>query len=453
MLLTNKSKLLSRSQLISKAKIALRNPTLANVLIVGIATLIVKSLGFAKEMIIADNFGLSELVDTFHIAVLIPAFVSNVFLGGYKSVFIPNYVHELKSGNNIGAFQSSSFLITIGSSILFSIICILITDIYLETFFDGHNLKYYELIKHQFYYILPAIVFWGLSSLLSGILNIDNEFKLSTLSYVFTPISIMICLFFFKEELGVIVLAFGTLIGAILTFIFLLYISLNRNLIHIGRPNFLSKNTVEMFMQIPAKLSANILTGFNEIIDQYFAAKLVIGSIAALNYGVKIPMFSIGIVTMALGNVLLPHFSKKATENRKETFIQLQKILKFLIIGSSFVALVLILVSTPLISMIFEHNAFTANDTEIVSKIQQMYLIQVPAYIATIILVRFLESINKNKFMAYLALICLVLNVFLNYILINTFGVYGLALATSVVAIINCTLLYFYVYHLKKKES
>lgn len=441
-----------KTQIIEKLKQVFKNGTIINVFIVGLATLIVKALGFVKEIVIADYYGLSELVDTFYIAILIPSFIDNVFLGGYKSVFIPNYIHELKSGQSVGSFQSSSFIVTLGSAILFCILSILVTDVYLEFLFKGHTPEYYELIKIQFYYILPSILFWGLSSLLSGILNIDNEFKLATLSYAFTPISIIVCLFFFRDELGVIVLAFGTLVGSILSFVFLLYICLKRKLIHINKPDFKSNNTLEMFRQIPTKLSANIITGLNDIVDQYFAAKLVVGSIAALNYGIKIPMFSIGIVTIALGNVLLPYFSKKAAENRKETFLKLQKILKTIVIGSILLAIILILISKPIISLIFEHNAFTEDDAQIVSLIQQMYLIQVPAYIISIILVRFLESLNKNKFMVYVAIICLSLNVALNYILIEKLGVYGLALATSIVAIINSILLYKYVSHIRKKD-
>jgi putative peptidoglycan lipid II flippase len=445
--------LIYRNQIYKWASQVLKNGTIINVFIVGFATLIVKGLGFAKEIVIADNYGLSELLDTFYIAILIPSFIDNVFLGGYKSVFIPNYVRELKAGKSIGAFQSTSFIVTLSSAIFFCILSILVTDVYLEFLFAGHETSYYELIKAQFYYILPSILFWGLSSLLSGILNIDNEFKLSTLGYVFTPIAIIICVFFFKEELGVIVLAFGTLIGAILSFIFLLIICLKRRLLQIKKPHFKSKNTIEMLKQIPAKLSANIITGLNDMVDQYFAAKLAIGSIAALNYGIKIPMFSIGMVTIALGNVLLPYFSKKAIENRKETFLKLQKILKFIIVSCSITALILVLLSPTLISIIFEHNAFTESDTKIVSRIQQMYLIQVPVYIISIILVRFLESINKNRFMVYVAIICLSLNIALNYILIKTLGVYGLALATSIVAIVNSILLFIYVKRINKKMT
>jgi len=262
----------------------------------------------------------------------------------------------------------------------------------------------------------------------------------------------MICIFFFKEELGNLVLAKGTLIGSILNFVFLLTVTLKKKIIKLGIPDFVSKNIKELFTQLPAKLSANILTGINPIIDQYFAAQLIIGSIAALNYGVKIPMFAIGIVTLALGSVLLPYFSKKVIENRDKAFSELKQILKFILIGSSLVAAVLIVLSSPLITLIFERNAFTSDDTVIVSGIQQLYLIQIPAYIITIVMVRFLESINKNRFMVLAAVICLILNITFNYFLIQYIGIYGLALATSAVAIINSLILYSYIHYLNKQQ-
>lgn len=432
---------------------ASKNATLTNILIVGALTLVVKGLGFFKEIIIADNFGLSELLDTFYIAILVPGFISNVFLGGFKSVFIPNYLIELKTGNNIKSFQSTCFLITLVVALAFCLIAIGVTDIYLETFFSGHNDTYYQLIKDQFYLVLPCIVFWGLTSLINGLLNIDKEFTFSTINAIFIPICIIICIVFFKEDLGTQVLAMGTLIGTILSFIFLIVVALNRKILSLGTPDFKSVNIIILFKQLPAKLSSNILTGTNEVVDQYFAAQLIIGSIAALNYGVKIPMFAISIITMALGTVLLPYFTEKAIQNKTKSFEELNRILALLLISTTIVAIVLITISTPLISLIFERNAFTSEDTQVVSKIQQMYLIQIPVYIITIIMVRFLEAINKNGFMAFAALLCLCLNIVFNYILVERMGVYGLALSTSLVAILNSIFLYLYIRHLKKLNA
>ena len=428
-----------------------KNATITNVIIVGVTTLIVSSLGFFKEIVVANTFGLSELLDTFYIAILVPSFISGVFLGSFNSVFIPNYVSELKTGKSIGAFQSTSFLMTILVSLLFLIIAFLFTDVYLETFFKGHTQQYYDLIKVQFYYVAPCILFWGFSSLINGILTIDDEFTFSSLNTVFTPISIIICLVFFKEQLGTIVLAFGTLIGSFLSFLFILTVAIKRNIIHLHKPDFKSVNIKILFKQLPAKLSSSLLSGINPLVDQYFSAQLVIGSIAALNYGIKIPAFGISIIGAALGNVLLPYFSKNAIDNRQETFKKLTKILKYLIIVSSIVVVIGIFLSAPIISILFERNAFTSSDTVIVSKIQQMYLLQIPSYVTGLVMVKFLTSINKNNFMVLASIINLLLNIVLNYMLIKSMGVYGLALATSLVSIINSIILYVYISKLNKE--
>ena len=428
-----------------------KNATITNVIIVGVTTLIVSGLGFFKEIVVANTFGLSELLDTFYIAILVPSFISGVFLGSFNSVFIPNYVSELKTGKSIGAFQSTSFLMTILVSLLFLIIAFLFTDVYLETFFKGHTQQYYDLIKVQFYYVAPCILFWGFSSLINGILTIDNEFTFSSLNTVFTPISIIFCLVFFKEQLGTIVLAFGTLVGSFLSFLFILTVAIKRNIIHLHKPDFKSVNIKILFKQLPAKLSSSLLSGINPLVDQYFSAQLVIGSIAALNYGIKIPAFGISIIGAALGNVLLPYFSKNAIDNRQETFKKLTKILKYLIIVSSIVVVIGIFLSAPIISILFERNAFTSSDTVIVSKIQQMYLLQIPSYVTGLVMVKFLTSINKNNFMVLASIINLLLNVVLNYMLIKSMGVYGLALATSLVSIINSIILYVYISKLNKE--
>lgn len=428
----------------------LKNATITNVITVAVTTLIVSGLGFLKEIVIADSFGLSELIDTFYIAILVPSFISGVFLGSFQSVFIPNYVSELKTGNRIGAFQSTSFLLTIGVAILFLILAFLFTDTYLEVLYKGHTESYYELIKKQFYFVAPCILFWGFSSLINGLLTIDDEFKFSSISAIFTPITIIICLFFFKESLGDVVLAVGTLIGSLLNFIFILVVAVKRGIIHLEKPDFKSDNVVILFRQLPAKLSSSLLSGINPLIDQYFSQQLIIGSIAALGYGIKIPMFAIGIVGAALGNVLLPYFSKYAIDHSEDAFNKLRQILKYLILGSLVVVVIGVLLSHPIISLLFERNAFTSDNTDVVAKVQQMYLLQIPSYVTGLVMVKFLTSINRNNIMVITSIIGLLLNIILNYVLIDIMGVYGLALATSLVSIMNSIILYIYISKINK---
>ena len=74
----------------------LKNPISRNILLIGVLTFIAKGFGFFKETVIASTYGLSEILDTFLIAILIPNFVNNVFLNAIGNVFIPNYVRESK---------------------------------------------------------------------------------------------------------------------------------------------------------------------------------------------------------------------------------------------------------------------------------------------------------------------------------------------------------------------
>ena len=416
---------------IKTIKKAIKNPTVINVITVAIIAVFVKGLGFYKEIIVAGSFGLSELLDTFFIAALLPGFINEVFLNAFKSVFIPNYIAEKKSTNRIGAFQSASFIITLSIAAIFIIISYLFTDVFLETFFRGHTTDYYYLIKTQLYYLLPCILFWGLASLLSGLLNIYDEFKHASIYPVFTSIAMIVCLLFFKEQLQEKVLAVGMLIGSISQFVFLLIVSINKKIIKIETPDFLGLHTQTMFKQVPAKVSSGFLTGLISVTDQFFAAQLIIGSIAALNYGLRIPAFFTAIIVMALGNVLLPYFSKLSLTNKEEAFKTLYYILKRLFISLIIISIVLILLSDFIVELCFERNEFSPEDTKIVANIQRMFLIGLPFTICGNIIVRFLTSINKNAFMAYISFATVILNVILDVVLMKYYGVFGIALCTA----------------------
>ncbi|WP_008634187.1 murein biosynthesis integral membrane protein MurJ [Bizionia argentinensis] len=436
--------------IISLLKRIKNNAIATNIIIVGVISIVVKVFGFYKEVVIAGEFGLSEMLDTFFIALLVPGFINSVFLSAFKSVFIPNYITEEKTNKNIGAFQSASFAITIITSVVFMVIAYLFTDVFLELFFFGHTSSYYDLIIVQFYYLLPCILLWGLTSLVSGLLNIYGEFTYSSLYPIITSIVMIICVVFYKKELGTSVLAIGMLIGSILQLFFLVLISLRKRILKLEKPDFKSPNAILMFKQVPAKVSSGFLTGLIPVTDQYFAAQLIVGSIAALNYGMKIPAFFTTIFIIALGNVLLPYFSKLTIDDPKKSFKTLFLLNKWIFIVLMIIMIIVSIFSTEIVALLFERNSFTANDTAIVSKIQIIYLVGVPFIICGNLFVKFLTSINKNAFMAYVSLGSMLLNIILDFILMNWIGLIGIALCTTIIQVLK--IFVFYKYTNKQKQ-
>ena len=156
---------------------------------------------------------------------------------------------------------------------------------------------------------------------------------------------------------------------------------------------------------------------------------------------------------MALGNVLLPHFSKLVNEDLKKAYQYLFRILKWVFISILVAAIVGIFISDWIIELWLERDQFTHDDSVKVSAIQQILLINVPFYLCTLIIVKFLTSINKNSFMAWVSLANLVINITLNIILIKHYGVFGLAMSTSLVLIISSFFYFGYTYKQYKKLS
>lgn len=421
--------------------------------LVGSITLFVKGIGFFKETLVASNFGLSIVLDTFFIAYLIPGFIQNVFLESFKSVFIPNYIAELKSGNDMASFQGLGFLTTGLIALVFSVLAILVTDIYLQVFFAGKDMAYYALVKEQFYYVVPCIFLWGFSSLLSGLLNVNEEFRFSSFESIFIPIAIIFCLFFLKEELGNMLLAIGTLIGSILSFLYLLCVCWYKDILKLSLPDFRNINAMIMFKQIPAKIASSVFAGMHNVVDQFFAVQLAIGSISALNYALKIPAFAIGIIVIAMNNVLLPHFSKLVLIDTQNAYNQLYKMLKIIFIGSAVIAIIGILTSDFFVTLFFERKEFTENDAKLVATLQKIILIYIPFKISGMLLVNFLTSINKNNYMAIVSFASIVLNIVLNVILIKTLGIFGIVWATTIVVILRNLVLFRFTISQKNKTS
>ncbi|NRD20147.1 polysaccharide biosynthesis C-terminal domain-containing protein [Winogradskyella eckloniae] len=433
-----------------KINTSLSNPLVKSMLIVAVIGVLIKAIAFYKETIIAGSFGLGTTIDTFLVAILVPTFIQSVFINSLKNLFIPNYIAELKNNGNKGSFQALIILITIGISIVSCIIAFFGTDLFLNLVYSEFPESYYPLIKAQLYFVVPCLFFWGISSVLAGLLEVSNRFLVATLAELFPLLTMIFFLIFLKENFGHMVLAYGTFAGSIIGLIYLLFFSIKFNDFALSKP-VMNKNSRMMVRQLPPKISSSFLSAMNNYIDQFFVGQLVIGSLAALNYGNRLPAFGVTIVIMALGSVLLPHFSRLVNEDLRSAYNQLFRTLK-LVLGIGLILIVIgIFMSDWIVELWLERGEFTHQDTLKVSGIQQILLVSVPFNLCTLVMVKFLTSINKNNFMAWISLANLVLNIVLNFILIKYFDVYGLVMSTTIVLILGSLFYFSYTYKQFKK--
>jgi len=431
--------------ILKKINAWLSNPLIRSMITVAVVGVFIKVIAVYKETIIAGSFGLGETIDTFLVAILVPTFIQSVFINSLKNLFIPNYITELKNNGDKGSFQALIILITIGVSLLSCIIAFFGTDLFLNLVYSEFPESYYPLIKEQLYIVLPCLFFWGISTILGGLLEISNRFLVATLAELFPLLTMIFFLIFLKDNFGHMVLAYGTLAGSIIGFCYLLFFTIKYNDFALSKP-VMNDNSRLMIKQLPPKISSSFLTAMNNYIDQFFVGQLVVGSLTALNYGNRLPAFGVTIVIMALGSVLLPHFSRLVNEDLKSAYHQLFKALKLVLGIGIIVAIIGVFMSDWVVELWLERGKFTHEHTLKVSRIQQILLISVPFNICTLIMVKFLTSINKNNFMAWISLANLVINIVLNFILIKYYDVFGLVMSTTIVLMLGSVFYFNYTY-------
>ena len=178
------------------------------------------------------------------------------------------------------------------------------------------------------------------------------------------------------------------------------------------------------------------------------AAMLSPGSVAALNYGIKLFALPITLITTALGTAVFPYFSKMIADRHwKQIKNTTKKYLKFIFLFTIPLTILLLIISEPLVRIMFQRGAFTAEDTQIVSRVQSCYALQIPFYVAGIMMVRLISSLKGNYILMKASMLNLILNIVLNFVLLKWMGVSGFALSTSFVMLYS----YLYVsYHSSK---
>jgi putative peptidoglycan lipid II flippase len=179
---------------------------------------------------------------------------------------------------------------------------------------------------------------------------------------------------------------------------------------------------------------------------------LVPGSVAALNYASRVSLFPILLSSTVISAVVIPYFSKLIALNDWHRIDQIfRSYLKLIFLITVPLTGLLILCSDSIIQLLFQRGAFTAKETHLTAQILSAYALQIPFYIAGMLVVKLLTSLRLNQILMWVSVYNLIINIGLNYLFLQLFGIQGIALSTSCVYLFSfCYLLFFAVKNLNK---
>jgi putative peptidoglycan lipid II flippase len=289
--------------------------------------------------------------------------------------------------------------------------------------------------------LLSPIVF-GLSGVVMGILNSFQHFLLPALAPAVYNLCIIGGALLLAPSMGVYGLALGVVAGS--------FMHLAIQIPQLARQGMSYRLGIDLAhpgVREVARLMLPRMLGLatvqvNFLVNTYLASRLAGGSLAALNYAWLLMMLPQGIFAMGIATAAFPTLSDLAA--REETLgfaVTLSRMLRLVLFISVPCSVALILLGEPLISLVLERGRFDLSSTQAVAFALQFYALGLVAHSLLEIITRGFYALHDTRTPVAIAAAAMILNIMLSVLLIGPLRHGGLALANSLVTILETVVL------------
>ena len=416
-----------------------------------VVILLSKIAGFLRDIIVANYYGASLVSDAYFYAYQIPA-LAIVILGGmggpFHSATVSVFSKIIKNFNSkpepevkklFNTYETFSILI-FGS---LALICFFFPQQVMNIIISQATPELSQLAASHLKIMSPVILVGALLGLYYGILVTYNKFLLPNIAPSMLSLGVILTLIISKGDDTGFYLAIGTTIGALLQLA--TQTPLVVKLGYTFKPCFdffHNKNFNDILeLLMPAFLSSTI-GQIGIYVDIFFASGLSEGQWTAYAYANRIFQFPVGLMLSALLVPLFPLFSRLvAQEKYEEVKHYFNKGVGSLILVGTFMMVFIFISRIDLISLALERGAFTRQATLLVSNVLFVVSLSIIPYMFRDSITRLYYSFNDSKTPFYIAMGSILLKLIFNSICTKPFGIYGIALSTVLITLINGTLL------------
>jgi len=402
---------------------------------VSAATAFSRVLGLIREQVMAYFFGASLATDAFIAAFRIPNLLRDMFAeGALSSAFIPVFKGKLVSESKDEAFGLANIVITsvllvVGGIVLLGILAAPAIVYLSAKGFASDPFKFaltISLTRWMFAYLLLV----SLSALVMGMLNSFGRFGIPALSPAAFNLGMIFSMLILQRflELPVYSLAIGVLIGGVGQLAVQLPALFKTGFRLRWRPSFLDeglKKVLRLFAPMVLGMSASRV---NILLSTLLASFLMAGSISWLNYSYRLMHFPLGVFAVALGTVALPKASEVAARGN---MAELARVF-------------LMLFGRDLVSLVYQHGAFTETDSANTSLALLHYSYGLIGFAGVRVTVPVYYALGDANLPTKISIFSVFVNMALYYPMIKLFGFAGLAAATSLAGLLNFGLLLYF---------
>lgn len=420
-------------------------------------TLLSRIFGFIRDMVTASLFGAGAAFDAFSVAFKIPNFMRRLFAeGSFSQAFVPvlSEYQKLKSEKEVRRFISSIAgtlgIVLLVVTLLGEIFAPWIVRLFAMGFVTSG--ERFELAVTMLRINFPYLMLISLTAMSGAILNTYSKFWVAALTPVFLNLCMIMAAFFLSPQLRmpIIGLAWGVLIAGMVQLAFQLPFLKRMYLLPWPTIHFRDPGVMRVLkLMIPALFGVSV-GQINLLVDTLFASYLMVGSISWLYYSDRLMEFPLGVFGVAISTVILPHLSRHhATQSAASFSLTIDWALRIVLLIGIPAGVLMAVIAGPLLSTLFQYGSFNAESVLMSRKSLMSFAVGITPFMLVKILAAGFYAKQDMRTPVRIAVIAMLANIALNMMLIWPLAHAGIALSTSLAAIVNTA---FLLYFLLKRE-
>ena len=418
----------------------------------GLATITSRVLGLVRDYVIAYYFGAGNAADAFRVAGRIPNLVRDLFAeGAMSAAFVPTFTRQLTLHGRDRAWALANSVIN--SLVLVTGVLVLAGIVFAEplvrTFASEFSAEpgKLELTVQLTRIMLPFLTMVAVAAALMGMLNSLGHFFIPALSpamFNVAVVAISVIFIPFAPALGIApitIVALGTLVGGLGQLV-IQWPPLRREGFRY-RPiiDFRDEGLHRVLLLMGPGTIGMAATQINVLVNTVLATSEGTGAVSWLDMAFRLMYLPIGLFGVSIAAAATPAIARLVAEgDHGRIRVTLAGALGLMLMLNVPATLGLIILARPIVGLIFEHGQFTAADTIATASALQFYAIGLVGYSVVRIVSPTFYALQKSRIPVMVSGGSVVVNVALNWWLVRLMGYQGLALGTSVTALLNAGL-------------
>lgn len=423
--------------------------SIRSVLNVGIMTLASRVLGFVRDMLIAAYLGTGFAADAWFVATKLPNLFRRLFAeGAFNSAFVPMFAGRLEQGGQAVARGFAER--TLASMLAFLLLLTLLAEIFMPlvvlVFAPGFadDPEKFALTVLLTSICFPYLLFMFLAALMGGILNSLHKFGHAAAAPILLNLVLTLGLVFVAPylEQPAYVLAWGETFAGLLQFLWLYIVAAKLGYgLRLPWPRINAETRQMVKLMVPGLVSGGLAQ--ISITIATILASLQDRAVSYLSYADRLYQLPLALIGAAIGVVLLPVLTRAIRGGREaEAMAAFNRSIEFGLLLILPAAVGLFVAAEPIIRVLYERGAFSAEATHNTALALMAISIGLPAFVLNKALQPGFfareDTVTPFKF----SVVTIILDIAICLSLFKFIGYIGIALGTAIAAWANCVLLY-----------